>query len=157
MVQTFFSHLNYFNSEKNKTEQERKAYFDEWKREESRYHVINATRVLHSAQLAKGSDESKGIQEEYNKRLKQLGQEIEDLKAKQKAVKDTIDPNLNQHKIFNDLKRLLQLKMDLAAGQSRGSKEDKGFKVTLNKKLHFFIPFNRTDQLTEWSFKSTSN
>eukprot|EP00727_Mastigamoeba_balamuthi_P008818 m51a1_g4559 putative intraflagellar transport protein 81 homolog (1332) ;mRNA; r:109042-114384 len=119
-------------NERGKTEMEKKAYLEDWFREESRFHYNSCMIMLNNVQLSKANEtalprEEKTYQDVYAQRSKYLGQQIEIWRSQQKALKETAEPSLNQARQFNDLKKLMTLKLEILKKpkgvESRGVQE----------------------------------
>jgi intraflagellar transport protein 81 len=106
-------------NERGKTELEKRAYREDWQREEARWHTNQCMMLLLNVQQYKttasevGGGHGKTYLEVYGHKSKQQAQQSEMLRAKQAIIKETVEPNLAQAEMFNGLKKLMTLKLNV--------------------------------------------
>eukprot|EP00744_Colponema_vietnamica_P009485 GILI01013478.1.p1 GENE.GILI01013478.1~~GILI01013478.1.p1 ORF type:complete len:484 (-),score=209.06 GILI01013478.1:89-1456(-) len=122
--QTYESIAVGIESEKSKLEAEVASLADDVQKEESRYHILQATCSLLDAQLQRVQDEIKFLNgekqlskehrshtDQYNHRLNILEGVSKELRKQQKNIKENHEPNLKQVKMFQQLEQLLRAKL----------------------------------------------
>jgi len=97
--------------------EERKAFHDEARREESRFHYLKCMGQALDASLlrikmADTKDESGAtLREKYMTESQDQEQQSRSLREIQKDIKENQEPNLKQMEMFTDLKKLLGAKI----------------------------------------------
>ena len=97
------------------------AYQDECKREESRYHYLNAmiesTKIilerarLEDAGRNRVGDSNQSYRELYQSRIQETENQSKKLRERQKMVKESHEDNLEQTSMFRDLRKVLASKI----------------------------------------------
>jgi hypothetical protein len=124
-----------FEADKKNLEEETNKIWKEYKEEETKYHSLNIQSRIYDAlkktihmetqflknPSARFSDDFKSLSELYSAKLEQEDESIRDLKKHQRYVKDNLENNSLQVKLFSDLSRILEVKRKaLLAGDSQG-------------------------------------
>lgn len=124
-----------FDADKNKLEEESNKLWKDYKEEESKYHSLNIQNRIYDALKKTIQDESqflknpqsrlspdfKSLSEMYSAKLEQEDEMIKDLKKHQRYVKENLENNILQVKLFGDLAKILEIKRHaLLAGDSYG-------------------------------------
>lgn len=124
-----------FEADKKNLEEETLKIWKEYKEEETKYHSLNIQSRIYDAlkktihmetqflknPSARFSDDFKSLSELYSAKLEQEDESIRDLKKHQRYVKDNLENNSLQVKLFSDLSRILEVKRKaLLAGDSQG-------------------------------------
>ena len=109
------------HTERDKLNVEVTAYQDECKREESRYHYLNAmiesTKIvlerarLEDAGRNRVGDSNQSYRELYQGRIQETENQSKKLRERQKMVKESHEDNLGQTSMFRDLRKVLASKM----------------------------------------------
>lgn len=111
-----------FDSNMSKLQQEVRAYLEECKAEESRYHYLHCMmKVLQSQQTRVASEmkayvssnieeKKKTFRETYSKKIQEQENLSRGLRERQKMVRENHEPNMKQMKMWRDLERLLECK-----------------------------------------------
>ena len=131
-----------FEADAKNLEEETDGIWHDYKEEETRYHSLNIqTKIFEALKNtismetqflktpdARFSDDFKSVSEMYSAKLEQEDEMIKDLKKHQRYVKDNLENNGLQVKLFGDLARILEVKRHaLLAGDQDGiGYEDKG-------------------------------
>lgn len=124
-----------FEADKKNLEEEANKLWNEYKEEETKYHSLNIQSQIYDALKKTISQESqflknpearlhddfKSYSEMYALKLEQQEEMIKDLKKHQRYVKDNLENNSLQVKLFGDLAKILEVKRHcLLAGDSYG-------------------------------------
>lgn len=124
-----------FEADKKNLEEDTLKIWKEYKEEETKYHSLNIQSRIYDAlkktihmetqflknPSARFSDDFKSLSELYSAKLEQEDESIRDLKKHQRYVKDNLENNSLQVKLFSDLSRILEVKRKaLLAGDSQG-------------------------------------
>ena len=131
-----------FEADKNKLQEDTDKLWKEYKEEETKYHSLNIQSNIYDALKktinmetqflkdpeARFSDDFKSLSEMYSTKLEQQEEQLKDLKKHQRYVKDNLENNSLQVKLFDDLAKILEVKRNaILAGDSNGiGYEDKG-------------------------------
>ena len=123
------------NQINNKLDEDTNKLWKEYKEEESKYHSLNIQTRIYDAlkktiqtesQYLKSSDarlsqDFKSLSEMYSAKLEHEDEMIKDLKKHQRYVKENLENNVLQVKLFSDLARILEIKRHaLLAGDTYG-------------------------------------
>jgi intraflagellar transport protein 81 len=116
----------FVESERMRLEEETKRLTEETTALESKYHFLNCKLQLDDALLQRATNEqsfqsgekrmgaqTKSIKEVYQARMTDQQNLSNDMRKNQKIIKETSEVNSRQVKLFNDLRRILQLKSRL--------------------------------------------
>ncbi|CAI2387734.1 unnamed protein product [Moneuplotes crassus] len=133
-----------FEADKKNLEEDTNKLWNEYKEEETKYHSLNIQSTIHSVlkkniqmetQFQKNpdarlSDDFKSLSEMYSAKLEQEDETIRDLKKHQRYVKDNLENNSLQVRLFDDLVKILAVKKKSAlSGEAAGiGYEDKNAK-----------------------------
>ena len=133
-----------FEADKKNLEEDTNKLWEEYKEEETKYHSLNIQSTIHSVlkksvQMetqfqknpdARFSDDFKSVSEMYSAKLEQEDETIRDLKKHQRYVKDNLENNSLQVRLFDDLAKILAVKKRSAlSGEAAGiGYEDKNAK-----------------------------
>lgn len=124
-----------FEADKKNLEEDTIKIWNDYKEEETRYHSLNIQSRIYDALKnmismetqflktpdARYSDDFKSVSEMYVAKLEQEDEMVKDLKKHQRYVKDNLENNGLQVKLFGDLSRILEVKRHaLLAGDSDG-------------------------------------
>jgi intraflagellar transport protein 81 len=131
-----------FESDKNKLKEDTDKLWVDYKEHETKYHSLNIQKKIYDAlkktikmeaQFQKNpdsrfSDDFKSLTELYGAKLEQQDEQVRDMKKHQKYVKDNLENNSLQVKLFSNLTRILEAKKHaiLAGDQNGIGYEDKG-------------------------------
>ena len=133
-----------FEADKKNLEEDTNKIWSEYREEETKYHSYNIqTKIYESLKKtiqnetqflknpdARFSDDFKSVSEMYNAKLEQEDEMIRDLKKHQRYVKDNLENNSLQVRLFDDLAKILHVKKGaVLAGDNTGiGYEDKNAK-----------------------------
>eukprot|EP00163_Fabomonas_tropica_P026040 TRINITY_DN4634_c0_g1_i1.p1 TRINITY_DN4634_c0_g1~~TRINITY_DN4634_c0_g1_i1.p1 ORF type:complete len:580 (-),score=187.01 TRINITY_DN4634_c0_g1_i1:127-1866(-) len=80
--------------------------------EESRYHYLNANDKINSVLVKRAKDDAHAnlVRQAYTKRIQQQEEKTKEMRGKQKQIKDSHAPNMEQLEYFRNLKQLLRCK-----------------------------------------------
>lgn len=124
-----------FESDKNKLKEDTDKLWTDYKDHETKFHSLNIQRKIYDALKktlkmetqfqknpdARFSDDFKSLSELYSAKLDQQDEQIRDMKKHQKYVKDNLENNSLQVKLFGNLTKILEAKkMAILAGDSNG-------------------------------------
>ncbi|XP_025079923.1 intraflagellar transport protein 81 homolog [Pomacea canaliculata] len=111
-------------SNMSKLEQEVKAYMEECRAEEHRYHYLHCMMGVLQQQQERVeeeikayishdlADKKKTLREMYNRKIQEQENLGRNLRERQKTVRENHEPNMKQMKMWRDLERLLQCKFN---------------------------------------------
>lgn len=102
------------DAELSKLHEEVAAYEEDIHKEESRYHYLHALGSIVAVSASRAKGEAAGasaVSEAYSARLRQQEEQTKELRARQKAVKESHDKNVGQLTLYKDLQRLLKCKV----------------------------------------------
>lgn len=113
-----------FEADKKNLEEETNKLWNEYKEEETKYHSLNIQSRIYDALKktihmetqflknpeARFSDDFKSLSEMYSAKLEQQDEMVKDLKKHQRYVKDNLENNSLQVKLFGDLSKILEVK-----------------------------------------------
>jgi len=103
------------DSEMSKLHEEVAAYEEDIAKEETRYHYLHALRTIVDVAASRAKAEASGAtrtSEAYQARMRVQEEETKNLRAQQKAVKESHDKNVGQISVYKDLHKLLKCKLD---------------------------------------------
>jgi intraflagellar transport protein 81 len=131
-----------FEADKKNLQEDTNKLWKDYKEEETRYHSLNIQSRIYDALKktvhaetqflktpdARFSDDFKSLSEMYSAKLEQQDEMVKDLKKHQRYVKDNLENNSMQVKLFDSLAKILQVKKHavLAGDQDGIGYEDTG-------------------------------
>jgi len=102
-------------SKLSKLDNEVAGYKEELATAESKYHQVNCQLKLVDVNIRRVTQgaESLNLRDKYQRRVKEAEEENQDLKVRQKHLKDSAAPSQEQMAMMRDLKRLMEMKMQV--------------------------------------------
>jgi len=126
-------------SKMSKLDNEVAGYKEEIATAESKYHQVNCQLKLvdvNIKRVTQGAD-SLNLRDRYQRRAKEAEEENQELKSRQKHLKDSAAPSQEQMTMMRDLKRLMEMKMQVEKFACYSPYLDGHLYYTVNREKHY--------------------